>query len=347
LVSLKAPVQFTYDFGTFKGIAVALDDAQLEAIRRHPLVKEVHYDGIERVFDCRTQTNAPSWGLPRSSKAGDIASGVPDDYDYDDETSDALVHVYVLDTGVYLQHNDFGGRASWGANFVDTVTGDQNGHGTHCAGTVAGATFGIAKKARIVAVKVLGAGGSGSTAGVISGIQYISQQHQARGTPSVASVSLGSTADGGKNAAVAASVAAGVVYSIAAGNSNANACNFYPASAPTAIGVGATTIGSSGSAETDDRAVFSNWGTCVSIWAPGAAITSCGISGPSSSTILSGTSMACPHVSGAAAIILSKNPSLTPAGVKAEIIRQAQDGLIRNVGNGSPNKLLYTTSCDN
>jgi len=271
---------------------------------------------------------------------------VPDDYDYEEEDSHAEVTCYIIDTGIYLNHLDFEGRASWGANFVDTVTGDQNGHGTHCAGTVGGRTFGVAKKVKLVAVKVLGAGGSGSTAGVISGFQYTTQQHQARGGPSVASVSLGSTADGGKNAAVAASVAAGVVYSIAAGNSNADACRFYPASAPSAIGVGATAIGSSGQSETDDRAGFSNWGNCVWIFAPGAAITSCGISSPTSSTVLSGTSMACPHVSGAAAVILAKNPSLSPAGVKAEINRLAQDGLIRNVGANSPNKLLYTASCD-
>jgi len=347
LVALTATVQFTYDFGSFKGIAVALDESQLEALLLHPLVKEIHYDGIERIFQCVRQESAPSWGLPRCSFPGDLGiSGLPDHYDHRTEATPATATVYVIDTGIYTAHSDFTGRARWGANYVDTVTADQHGHGTHCAGTVGGRTFGICKTCDMVAVKVLGATGSGPTSGVIAGIQFTATEHQARGGPSVASVSLGSTADGGKNAAVRAAVALGVVYSIAAGNSNANACGFYPASTPEAICVGATTIGTTGSAETDEKASYSNAGPCVTLFAPGTTITSAGISGPTSSTIMSGTSMACPHVSGALGVLLSQFPSMTPVQAKAAVLQTAQSDLIRNVGTGSPNKLLYTTSCD-
>jgi len=255
------------------------------------------------------------------------------------------VTVYVLDTGIYIEHNDFGGRARYGANFVDNVQTDQNSHGTHCAATAAGRTFGVAKAAILVAVKVLGASGSGATSGVIAGINWITEQHVGSGGPSVCSVSLGSTADGGKNAAVTASIQRGVAYSIAAGNSNANACNFYPASATLATTVGSTTMSTFDEETYDERSSFSNWGTCVDIFAPGTSITSACINGPNSSCIKSGTSMACPHVSGALAVVLGAHPNWTPAQAEAELKRLGQEGLIYNAGGGSPNLLLYN-GCD-
>jgi len=255
------------------------------------------------------------------------------------------VDIYVLDTGIYIEHNDFGGRARYGQNFVDNVPTDQNSHGTHCAGTAAGARFGLAKAANLIAVKVLNAGGSGSYAGIIAGIQYVSNTHQSSGRASVASMSLGGTADGGMNAAVRASIAVGVCYSIAAGNSNGNACNFYPASEPLACTVGATDIGSFNEEEYDMRSSFSNFGTCVDIFAPGSAITSAHITNPNASSVKSGTSMACPHVTGAIALLLGQDPTLSPAAVQNRLFQMAQLNLIDNVGAGSPNRLMYN-GCD-
>jgi len=292
-----------------------------------------------------TQANAPSWGIARTSHKGGIDNGIRDDHFYDPQEGGQGCTIYVVDTGIYIEHNDFVGRARYGANFVDNVETDQNSHGTHCAGTAAGRTFGLAKAANLVAVKVLGAGGSGPTSGVIAGFNWVTQQHQTTGGPSVASVSLGSTADGGKNAAVTASIQQGVAYSIAAGNSNANACNFYPASTPLATTVASSTMSTFDEETYDERSSFSNFGTCVDIFAPGTSITSCCISGPNSSCVKSGTSMACPHVTGILAIIFGQHPGWTPAQAEAELLRQAQSGLIYNQGGGSPNLLLYN-GCD-
>jgi len=251
------------------------------------------------------------------------------------------VSVYVLDTGIYIQHNDFGGRASYGENFVDSVPGDENSHGTHCAGTIGGAQYGIAKQVQLIAVKVLGRTGSGSTSGVVAGINWVTEQHRQKGGPSIASMSLGSMSDGGKNAAIEASVREGVVYSVAAGNSAGSACSFYPASSPYVICVGSTEYANFNEEYYDRRSSFSNYGTCVDVFAPGSAITSCAITGPDSSSVKSGTSMACPHVAGLAAIVKGKNPALSPQDVEREIQAMAQSGLIDDAGAGSPNLLLY------
>jgi len=339
---LKSNIFFTYDIGDlFRGFAARLNHRELARILSDPLVKEVHCDGIERIACDNLQSNVPSWGLARASHFGSIGQGFVNDYYYSSSSGEG-VFVYVLDTGIYLEHQNFAGRAVFGANFVDSVVTDQNGHGTHCAGTIGGSTYGIAKQVRLVAVKVLGANGSGSTAGVIRGIEYVAAQHDAVGGPSVGSMSLGSASDGGKNAAIAAAVARGVVIVVAAGNSNGNACNYYPASSPDAISVGATDTDTDGSGnEIDIRSSFSNYGRCVHVFAPGSAITSCGITSPTSSRVLSGTSMACPHVAGHAAVILSENPNFTPATVKATIQALAVKDVINNVGPESPNLLLY------
>jgi serine protease len=349
VVSYNTPIKFTYKIGdTFKGFAAKLDDKTLSDILDNPHVKEVHYDGMETIFDnsCGSyQYNAPSWGIARTSHKGGVGNGLNDDYYYDATYNGNGVTAYVLDTGIYIGHSNFGGRASIGANFVDSVATDQNGHGTHCAGTIGGSTFGIAKGVNLVSVKVLGASGSGSTAGVIAGIDYVTDQHLQYGGPSVASMSLGSASDGGKNAAIRASVLAGVVYSVAAGNSNGDACYYYPASSPDAISVGSTNIATSGGEDYDERSSFSNYGTCVAIFAPGSAITSAGISSSTSSSVKSGTSMACPHVTGVVALFLSETPNATPAAIKSRLISYGQVGLIYNPGTGSPNLLLYT-GCD-
>jgi len=347
---LSTPLKFIYNIGdTYKGFAADIDPVSLDRLLEDPTVKEIHCDGMESIAEnsCgATQSNAPSWGTARCShKGGFDTIGLRDDYYHHPRRAGQNVNVYIVDTGIYIQHNDFAGRARYGANFVDNVETDQNSHGTHCAGTAGGRIYGLAKACNLISVKVLGASGSGPTSGVIAGFNWVTQQHQVNGGPSVASVSLGSQADGGKNAAVTASVNAGVVYSIAAGNSNGNACNFYPASCPEAITVGSTTISSFNDEEYDDRSSFSNFGTCVDIWGPGTTITSCGINGPNSSSVKSGTSMACPHVTGIAAVILSEEPTLTPAQVEQRMLALAQVGLINNVGGGSPNLLLYN-GCD-
>jgi len=349
-VSFASSLKYTYDIGeTYKGFAAQLSPRVLEALLDDPMIHEVHCDGLASIAEnsCgTTQSNAPSWGIARTSHKGELDDiGLRDDHYFHLDETGSGVDIYILDTGIYITHNDFGGRARYGANFVDNVPTDQNSHGTHCAGTAAGARFGLAKGANLIAVKVLNAGGSGSYSGIIAGIQWVTTTYQSSGRPAVASMSLGGTADGGMNAAVRASILAGIVYSIAAGNSNGNACNFYPASEPLAITVGSTVIASSGNTDYDARSSFSNFGTCLDIWAPGSTITSCGINGPDSSSVKSGTSMACPHVTGAIAVILGREPLITPAQAQQRMTAMAQVGLVDNAGAGSVNLLLYN-GCD-
>jgi len=338
---INVNIQYTYNIGkTFKGFAGSFDADTLAFLQNDALIAEIHCDANATIACDSTASNVPSWGLARCSYSGDIGQGLPDYYTYDSSLQGAGVDSYVLDTGIYVAHNDFGGRAVVGANFVDNVATDQNGHGTHCAGTIGGTRYGIAKQTRLIAVKVLSASGSGSYAGIISGIQWVTNSHVASGRPSVCSMSLGGTADGGLSAAIRASVQQGVVYSVAGGNSNANACNFYPAGSPDVITAGATVLSGSGNNQFDSRSSFSNFGTCIHVFAPGSSITSCGITSPTSSAVLSGTSMACPHVTGQIAVELSNNPGLSPAAVKSLIVAKALKGLINNPGTGSPNALL-------
>jgi len=339
----------TYNIGPiFKGYAARMSPKHLEHQRNHPLVDKVHYNGIVTIAEnsCGSATaNARSWGLARTSHKSNMPSGLNDDYYYNNAFGGRGVDVCVIDTGIRITHTDFGGRAAIGANYADNVVTDQNGHGTHCAGTIGGAQFGIAKFASLLAVKVLNAGGSGTLANVIAGMQWCTNRKTTTGRPTVASMSLGATSDGGMNAALESSTRAGVIYSVAAGNSNGNACGFYPASAPSAVTVASTELGSNGGGQQDYRSSFSNYGTCCDIFAPGSAITSCGISSDTSSAVLSGTSMACPHVSGQLAVLLSQYPALTPSEVTAVLKDQAQPGLVINAGNGTPNLLLYN-ECD-
>ncbi|MGB1526876.1 MAG: S8 family peptidase, partial [Miltoncostaeaceae bacterium] len=210
-----------------------------------------------------------------------------------------------------------------------------NGHGTHVAGTVAGGTYGVAPAATVVPVRVLSCYGSGSTSGVIAGIDYAVRHHQA-GTPAVANMSLGGGYSAALNAAVAAGVADGITFVVAAGNSNANACNYSPASEPTAITVGST-------ASNDWRSSFSNWGSCLDVFAPGSSIRSAWHTSPTATATLSGTSMASPHAAGAAALLLSATPSATPAAVTQAMTGSATNGAVSNP-SGSVNRLLRVDS---
>jgi len=294
---------------------------------------------------CNSQDNA-DWNLERiSEETLYLGSGLG--YYY--PTSGASgVNAYIIDTGIYTGHNDFGTRATWGFNGIDQNNSDCHGHGTHVAGTVGGTEFGIAKLANLIAVKVLNCAGSGTSASVIAGIQWVTNNHV---KPAVANMSLGGGNDQAIINAVAASTAAGVIHVVAAGNSNANACNYSPANAPAAICVGATTVepipGNPDEEQEDVRSTFSNYGNCVKIFAPGTLINSCWIGTPTATRVLSGTSMASPHVCGAVAILLSLNLCGTGPSCLDALRNQATNGIVdlrctNQICEQSPNVFCHT-----
>ena len=278
-----------------------------------------------------TQTNPPSWGLDRVDQRA-----LPLDSSYTYNFDGSGIHVYVIDTGIRPTHNDFGGRASADHDSVgDGQNGiDCNGHGTHVAGTVGGAAHGVAKNVWLHGVRVLNCSGSGTTAGVVDGIDWVTANHQ---SPAVANMSLGGSASSSIDTAVNNSVNAGVFYAVAAGNESTDACTRSPARAANAYTVGSTT-------SSDARSSFSNFGTCVDIFAPGSSITSTWHTSDTATNTISGTSMASPHVAGAAALVLDENPSLTPSQVAQALTDSATCGVVSNPGSGSPNLLLYTLS---
>ncbi|AUY51138.1 S8 family peptidase [Streptomyces sp. CB01881] len=215
----------------------------------------------------------------------------------------------------------------------DAVAQDGNGHGTHVAATIAGSAYGVAKSAKAVGVRVLDNNGSGTTAGVIAGVNWVTQNAR---KPAVANLSLGGSASTSLDNAVADSIASGVTYAIAAGNSGSLAQNYSPARVPTAITVGAST-------STDARASYSNYGSRVDLFAPGSSITSAWNTSDTATNTISGTSMASPHVAGAAAVHLSYHPGATPAGVTTALTSAATSGRLTSIGSGSPNLLLRVT----
>jgi subtilisin family serine protease len=324
----------------FMGYAAHMTKDEVELIRDDPIVSEVHIDTNVHLFGKQqtcdsTQNNARSWGICRLSLWGAIGSNPLTTYRYNSGDSGQGVNVAVIDTGIKLTHNEFGGRAVWGANYVDSIRDDNNGHGTHCAGTIGGTTVGVAKNCRLVAVRVLNGQGSGTNSGVISGVNWVAGNCP---KPCVGSMSLGGGQNTAMNNAVAALVSSGIPCAVAAGNDNANACNYSPASTPSAITVGATSTDASGN---DIRSSFSNFGTCVDIFAPGSNIVSAGITSNTAYSTLSGTSMACPHVAGLAAVILHRQPNLSPAALKSQMKADSNQGRITNPGTGSPNQLAY------
>jgi subtilisin family serine protease len=311
------------------GFAGTMSETAARRLAADPAVAYVAQNRTVQLF--ADQPNPPSWGLDRVDQR-DLP--LNSNYHYDFTASN--VTAYVIDTGIRVSHQTFGGRAVWGTNTTgDGNNTDCNGHGTHVAGTIGGSQYGLAKAVRLVAVKVLNCQGSGSFAGVAQGIDYVTAQHAA-GAPAVANMSLGAQgSDTTTENAVRNSIADGVTYAIASGNSNANACNFTPARVTEAITVNASTI-------TDARASFSNFGTCTDIFAPGQNITSSWNSSDTGTNTISGTSMATPHVAGGAALYLSANPSASPATVQQALKDNATLNHITNPGTGSPNRLLYT-----
>ncbi|MGY6519331.1 MAG: S8 family peptidase [Lysobacteraceae bacterium] len=309
-----------------RGFVVRANDRALERLLMDPRVAYVEEDGV--VSLSATQNNA-TWGLDRIDQRDLPLNGT---YIYD--TTASNVHTYIIDTGVRRTHNDFGGRTSAGFTAINDGRGsdDCNGHGTHVAGTVAGATWGVAKAARIHGVRVLGCNGSGTNAGVISGMDWVTANHT---KPAVANMSLGGGASQATDDAVARMRNAGVTVVVAAGNDNANACNYSPARSSAAITVGSTQ-------SNDARSGFSNFGTCVNIFAPGSSITSAWHTSNAATNTISGTSMAAPHVAGVAALYLANNPGATPAQVEQAIYGNASTGKLSSIGSGSPNRMLYS-----
>ncbi|KAJ3042550.1 serine protease [Rhizophlyctis rosea] len=352
-------VNHVYDFGVVRGYAGKFGDRTLEFIRRSSEVAYIEKDQTVHAID--HQANPP-WGLERISHhkrppsdddkdGSDESVPIKHDYAYRHEAG-ANVTVYVVDTGVQIHHKDFHRRARWGKTIPEGDDDiDGNGHGTHVAGTIAGKTFGVAKKASIVAVKVLRSNGSGSLSDVVKGIEEVILMHKEdvkvaekeggkRKVKSVANMSLGGGRSRVLDIAVDAAVDAGVHFAVAAGNSGDDACDYSPAASTKAITVGATTI-------TDSMAWFSNHGDCVDIYAPGHQILSTWIGTNTSTNTISGTSMASPHVAGVVALMLSfpEYEGLSPKEVKDVLVEQSTKDLVTAIptwaGGEGKNRLLF------
>ena len=308
------------------GFAAQMTEEEALKLSQDDRVAFVEEDSVVEAI--ATQTNPP-WGLDRIDQAARPLSA---SYTY--TSTGAGVNAYIIDTGIRRSHTQFAGRM--GAQFFDAVGGqtaanDCNGHGTHVAGTVGGSTFGVAKGVRLFAVRVLSCSGSGSNSGVIAGVNWVTNNHI---DPAVANMSLGGGASTALDTAVRNSIAAGVTYAVAAGNSNTNAANSSPARVTQAITVGASTIN-------DARSSFSNFGSVVDIFAPGSAIQSAWITSNTATASLSGTSMASPHVAGAAARHLQSNPGASPATVRNALVNAASLNRLTGVPTGTSNRLLF------
>ena len=316
-----------------KGFSANLSEKAALELAEDPRVKYVEEDGLVSIT--ATQSNA-TWGLDRVDQRDRPLNST---YVYN--ATGQGVKAYVIDTGINVNHVDFGGRAINGFDAIDNAlpAADCNGHGTHVAGTVGGNTWGVAKGVTLVAVRVLDCSGNGTDSGVIAGINWVTSDHQA-GQPAVANMSLGGGASQALDDAVNASINDGITYAIAAGNGDIfgnpqNACNYSPARVPNAITVGSTT-------STDARSSFSNYGTCLDIFAPGSSITSAWYSSNTATNTISGTSMATPHVAGAIALYLQGNTTASPSAVTAALINNSTLNKVTNPLTGSPNRLLYT-----
>ncbi|MDQ3749248.1 MAG: S8 family peptidase, partial [Acidobacteriota bacterium] len=308
------------------GFSVKLNANQAETLSQDPRVEFVEEDG--EVFANTTQTGA-TWGLDRIDQRDR-----PTDGNYNYTPTGSGVNAYIIDTGIRRTHAQFGGRAFVGYDAIGDGqnSNDCNGHGTHVAGTVGGSTYGVAKAVRLYAVRVLSCTGSGSNSGVIAGVDWVKNNHV---KPAVANMSLGGGASSALDTAVNNAIAAGVTFAVAAGNDNLDACNYSPARAASAITVGSTT-------SSDARSSFSNYGTCLDIFAPGSSITSAWHSSDTATNTISGTSMASPHVAGVAALYLQGNTTASPSTVRNEIVNTASSGKLTGINTGSPNLLLYS-----
>jgi subtilisin family serine protease len=324
-IQFGAQVHYIYD-SAVQGYAATLSVQAVEALRKDA---DVAYIEQDQVFTANDTQTGPPWGLDRIDQRS-----LPLSNSYTYATDGQGVHAYIIDTGIRSSHTEFSGRIGAGYDAVDGGAPDDcNGHGTHVAGTVGGSTYGVAKRVTLHGVRVLDCNGSGTTSGVVAGINWVTTNYT-NTKPAVANMSLGGGASQTLDTALRNSVAAGVVHVVAAGNETADACNSSPAREPLAITVGATN-------SSDQRASFSNYGTCLDIFAPGVNILSSWYTGDSAAGSLSGTSMASPHVAGVVALHLASSPSASPADVAASLNNAATTGTVSDPGSGSPNRLLY------
>ncbi|MFD5147200.1 S8 family serine peptidase [Streptomyces sp. NPDC058401] len=322
----------TYD-SAVNGFSVKMTEKQARKLAADPAVTTVAQNRKLRLDS--TQPSPPSWGLDRIDQR---RQPLNDSFSYATSAGQGVT-AYVIDTGVNISHKDFGGRARYGYDAIDDdlVADDLHGHGTHVAGTVAGKTFGVAKKAKVVAVRVLDAGGEGTTEQVVAGIDWVTRNAV---KPAVANMSLGGDPDTVLDAAVRGSIASGITYAVAAGNQNKDASTHSPARVSQALTVGALSIH-------DARSTYSNFGPLVDIFAPGDSITSAAYWSDDWDTVMSGTSMASPHVAGAAAVYLALHPTYTPAQVGAYLKAKATTGAVLSPGKGSPVLSLYMGNVPN
>jgi len=310
------------------GFSAVMDEATLTKIRAMDEVEFVEPNQV--VYTHEVQNNPPSWGLARISQRQFRARDI---YHYPDTAGEG-VDVYIIDTGVNIEHQDFEGRASWGYTAPDGDSDvDGNGHGTHVASTVAGKSYGVAKKANIIAVKVLRSSGYGTTADVVAGIEWANQKASESDNASAANMSLGGGRSMALDRAVAKAIANGLPFAVAAGNSNADACRFSPAAVESAVTVGASTVA-------DSRAYFSNVGQCVDIFAPGNDITGAWIGSTTAKRTISGTSMASPHVAGVMALFLAEN-KYSATELKQKLIEVATPNAVSGLPANTINLLLH------
>ncbi len=315
-----------------KGFVAPLDAADVARLRARSDVLLVEKDKPVRALSAGPRSGlAASWGLDRIDQRT-----LPLNGQISTSQNGFGITAYIIDTGIRADHNEFGGRVTVGFDAIGDGqnTNDCNGHGTHVAGTVGGATYGVAPQVSLVAIRVLNCTGSGSTSGVIGGIDWATANHAA-GVPAVANMSLGGGYSAALNTATQNAITDGISFAVAAGNSNADACNFSPASTPNAITVGSTS-------SNDARSSFSNWGSCLDIFAPGSSIKSSWNTSATATNTISGTSMAAPHVAGAAALILSGSLSSTPAQVATALTAASTTGVVTDPAAGSVNRLLFT-----
>jgi subtilisin family serine protease len=337
IVADKESIGNTWNINNaFLGYHGVFTNKTIYQIRSDPIVQHVEQDAVVSIAQgqCTVQQNAV-WNLVRLVSDRPITTNGP--YGYNSAAGSGTT-IYIIDTGILLTHVDFGGRATFGANFIDTNNADCNGHGTHVAGTTAGTTYGVAKQAALVAVKVLNCAGSGTLQGVTNGINWVGTQGAAR---KVVNLSLGGGFSASQNQAINA-LAQNSFVAVAAGNSNTDLANTSPASAACNGGptwaVGAT-------ANTDARATFSNYGSCLNVYAPGQAITSDWIGSNTAINTISGTSMASPLVAGAGSLLWSYNQQLSATQLRSQLADQYLHGQVSNNPGTTPNNFIHLPNC--